>query len=119
VSRLAPAFTVTTAVQAGRSTVAGQWRNFTAFPSILAIAVLNFATQSMSDRDDMKQVSMPSTFITGIHVEVKTQTWKPAMLANWGRCGDPGLIRTGDLQFRKLLLYPPELRGHVGLLSKG
>ncbi len=26
--------------------------------------------------------------------------------------GDPGLIRTGDLQFRKLLLYPPELRGH-------
>ena len=29
------------------------------------------------------------------------------------RDGDPGLIRTGDLQFRKLLLYPSELRGHV------
>ena len=27
--------------------------------------------------------------------------------------GDPGLIRTGDLQFRKLLLYPSELRGRV------
>ena len=29
------------------------------------------------------------------------------------RNGDPGQIRTADLQFRKLLLYPPELRGHV------
>ena len=27
--------------------------------------------------------------------------------------GDPGKIRTCDKQFRKLLLYPPELRGHV------
>ena len=26
--------------------------------------------------------------------------------------GDPGKIRTSDTQFRKLLLYPPELRGH-------
>jgi hypothetical protein len=26
--------------------------------------------------------------------------------------GDPGKIRTSDKQFRKLLLYPPELRGH-------
>jgi hypothetical protein len=26
--------------------------------------------------------------------------------------GDPGLIRTADKQFRKLLLYPSELRGH-------
>src|SRR5450432_3126938 len=25
--------------------------------------------------------------------------------------GDPGLIRTGDLRFRKPPLYPPELRG--------
>ncbi len=28
------------------------------------------------------------------------------------RSGDPGLIRTADKQFRKLLLYPSELRGH-------
>jgi hypothetical protein len=27
--------------------------------------------------------------------------------------GDPGKTRTSDTQFRKLLLYPPELRGHV------
>ena len=27
--------------------------------------------------------------------------------------GDPGLIRTADTQFRKLLLYPSELRGHT------
>ena len=27
--------------------------------------------------------------------------------------GDPGPIRTADLQFRKLLLYPSELRGQV------
>lgn len=26
--------------------------------------------------------------------------------------GDPGLIRTGDLRFRKPTLYPAELRGH-------
>ena len=25
--------------------------------------------------------------------------------------GDPGVARTRDTQFRKLLLYPPELRG--------
>ena len=29
-----------------------------------------------------------------------------------GRYGDPGKTRTSDTQFRKLLLYPPELRGH-------
>jgi hypothetical protein len=28
------------------------------------------------------------------------------------RDGDPGKTRTSDTQFRKLLLYPPELRGH-------
>lgn len=27
--------------------------------------------------------------------------------------GDPGLIRTADTQFRKLLLYPSELQPHV------
>ena len=27
--------------------------------------------------------------------------------------GAPGLTRTGDTQFRKLLLYPPELRGRI------
>ena len=30
-----------------------------------------------------------------------------------GTVGDPGKIRTSDTQFRKLLLYPPELRGHI------
>src|SRR5579884_2472524 len=29
------------------------------------------------------------------------------------KTGDPGKIRTSDTQFRKLLLYPPELRGHA------
>jgi hypothetical protein len=27
--------------------------------------------------------------------------------------GVPGRTRTCDPQFRKLLLYPPELRGHI------
>src|ERR1035437_2535670 len=31
---------------------------------------------------------------------------------NAGRNGDPGKTRTSDTQFRKLLLYEPELRGH-------
>jgi hypothetical protein len=34
----------TTDTEAGALTVAGQWRNFTAFPSILAIAVVNLLT---------------------------------------------------------------------------
>jgi hypothetical protein len=29
------------------------------------------------------------------------------------KAGDPGLIRTADLRFRKPMLYPSELRGHV------
>jgi len=33
--------------------------------------------------------------------------------APYGEDGDPGLIRTADKQFRKLLLYPSELRGPV------
>ncbi len=31
--------------------------------------------------------------------------------------GAPGVTRTPGPQFRKLLLYPPELRGHQGLRS--
>ena len=29
------------------------------------------------------------------------------------RNGDPGPIRTADLRFRKPMLYPSELRGHM------
>jgi len=32
-----------TGLEGGALTVAGQWRSFTAFPSILAIAVVNYA----------------------------------------------------------------------------
>jgi hypothetical protein len=31
------------------------------------------------------------------------------------KCGAPGVTRTPGTQFRKLLLYPPELRGHAHL----
>jgi len=43
---------------AGALTVAGQWRNFTAFPNILAIAVVNCATSERSGSDGMELVSM-------------------------------------------------------------
>ena len=33
--------------------------------------------------------------------------------------GAPGVTRTPGTQFRKLLLYPPELRGHQGLRMVG
>ena len=36
-----------------------------------------------------------------------------AVELEFSRNGDPGKTRTSDTQFRKLLLYPPELRGHV------
>jgi hypothetical protein len=38
----------TTDTEAGALTVAGQWRNFTAFPSILAIVVLERAAHDPS-----------------------------------------------------------------------
>ena len=34
-----------------------------------------------------------------------------AEVERWSLARDPGPIRTGDLRFRKPLLYPPELRG--------
>jgi hypothetical protein len=37
--------TETTVIEAGALTVAGQWRNFTAFPSILAISVVSCAAR--------------------------------------------------------------------------
>jgi hypothetical protein len=37
--------TKTTAIKAGALTVAGQWRNFTAFPSILAITLVECVAQ--------------------------------------------------------------------------
>ena len=33
------------------------------------------------------------------------------------RSGDPGLIRTADLRFRKPLLYPSELQGHISCFA--
>jgi hypothetical protein len=38
---------ILTGAEAGALTVAGQWRNFTAFPSILTIAVVNCADSSI------------------------------------------------------------------------
>ena len=38
--------TESTVNRAGALTVAGQWRSFTAFPSILAITVVNCAAQT-------------------------------------------------------------------------
>jgi hypothetical protein len=61
-----------TVTEAGALTVAGQWRNFTAFPSILAITVVKCAAQvGVSSRDAMERVSMTSTFIAGSLREVK------------------------------------------------
>ena len=63
---------------------------------------------------------MPLTFCYVIDIIYCAQS-VPSLLLNYF-CkllflsylnGDPGLIRTADTQFRKLLLYPPELRGHV------
>jgi len=66
-----PTLAETTDLRAGALTVAGQWRNFTAFPSILAIAVVNCAALQGSSRDAMEQLSMTSTFIAAWRREVK------------------------------------------------
>jgi hypothetical protein len=44
-------------------TVAGQWRNFTAFPSILTIAVMSCAAHLLSGSDVINPISMISSFI--------------------------------------------------------
>jgi hypothetical protein len=41
----------TTAIEASALTVAGQWRSFTAFPSILAITVVSYTARSVSSED--------------------------------------------------------------------
>lgn len=70
--------------------------------------------------DGMERVSMTSTFIAANGCEVKTCALRMAIslrvrMVGEGECvyGDPGLIRTADLRFRKPMLYPTELRGHV------
>ena len=75
---------------------------------------------------------MTSTFIAGPALEVKAPKDKVRKVLaahrqaqplssrqlnvrnpNQNGSGDPGKTRTSGTQFRKLLLYPPELRGHV------
>jgi hypothetical protein len=63
----------TTAVETGALTVAGQWRSFTAFPNILAIAMMSCAAARSSSSDVMETASMTSTFITGTAREVKVE----------------------------------------------
>ena len=46
---------------AGALTVAGQWRSFTAFPSILAIAVVGCAALFEGSRCGMERISVPPT----------------------------------------------------------
>jgi hypothetical protein len=63
----------------GALTVAGQWRNFTAFPSILTISVVDYAAPLWSRNDDaMNAISMVSTFINGSGREVKMHRAKGA-----------------------------------------
>jgi hypothetical protein len=58
-----PALAYRTGCWAGALTVAGQWRNFTAFPSILAIAEMSCAAHCRGSRYGMEEISMPTTFI--------------------------------------------------------
>jgi hypothetical protein len=57
---------ILTGTEAGALTVAGQWRTFTAFPSILAIAIVNCTAPQKSSLNIMKRFSMTSTFIAGL-----------------------------------------------------
>ncbi len=53
-----PVATKTTENEAGALTVAGQWRTFTAFPNILAIAVMSNAAARSCHNDVMESISM-------------------------------------------------------------
>ncbi len=58
-----PALPDTTGQAAEALTVAGQWRSFTAFPSILAIAEIDPLPINAAAKNYMEQFSMSSTFI--------------------------------------------------------
>ena len=86
--------------------------------------------------DGMETTSMTSTFIAASGRDVKVENCvsnkksafakaaarqpSPFFFAgspslsrhSRAKAGDPGLIRTADLRFRKPMLYPSELRGH-------
>jgi hypothetical protein len=68
-----PALTDRTSQRTRALTVAGQRRNFTVFPSILAIAVVGCAASSRGSHDGMERISIPSTFIDGQERKVKTR----------------------------------------------
>jgi hypothetical protein len=68
-----PAPLYTTAGKTGALTVAGQWRSFTAFPNILAIAMMSCAAARGGSNDVMETTSMTSTFIAGSWCEVKEE----------------------------------------------
>jgi len=68
-----PAPLYTTAGKTGALTVAGQWRSFTAFPNILAIAMMSGAEAQGRSSDVMETTSMTSTFIAGSTWEVKEE----------------------------------------------
>jgi hypothetical protein len=55
---LHPGITKMTVGETGALTVAGQWRTFTAFPNILAIAVVSRAAASNRCSDVMEWTSM-------------------------------------------------------------
>jgi hypothetical protein len=46
-------------------------------------------------------------------------TLRSSYSASCCKHGGPGRSRTADQQFRKLLLYPTELRGHALILQQG
>jgi hypothetical protein len=45
--------------------------------------------------------------------------WRDKAGENLEKAGDPGVIRTRGLRFRKPLLYPAELRGRLGRMITG
>jgi hypothetical protein len=86
-----------------------------------------FAALCSGSRYAMEQFSMTSTFINGYGAQSQNHTailrkkifresaigaGLETQATQEEEFGDPGKTRTSDKQFRKLLLYPPELRGH-------
>lgn len=113
----------------GALTVAGQWRNFTAFPSILTIAIVDYAASRSSRNDDaMNAISMTSTFINGLGCEVKRrpferrkrpQSGSPSQLSSghWRRSIAPAARQEASDQevpsFRSVTLAEITRRPHV------
>ena len=84
---------------------------------VLMVRVYRYPINNFDGFVDYTFVLMSAQFTLAESAGMSDATTAHAWRTEFSNCscrafyGGPGQIRTADLEFRKLLLYPPELRG--------